>query len=287
MAVRILVDSTFDFTEEQLRELGLDVVRMRVHFGNEEFIDGLNITPREFYERLVESDTLPTTSQATPADFAEHYEKLTANGDQVVAMTISSALSGTYQSAVIAAEDFPGRVRVVDTLSATMGAQILARYALTLTGSGLDMDAVADRLDEAKKRIHIIALLDTLEYLKRGGRISAAAAAVGSVFSIKPVITIRDGAVAVIGKARGSKNGSNLLSQMIEKYGVDFSMPYTLGYTGISDAMLIKYRDDSARLWTVHTDNLPVMTIGSVIGTHAGPGAIGVAFFGERSHDGE
>ena len=81
MAVRILVDSTFDFTEEQLRELGLDVVRMRVHFGNEEFIDGLNITPREFYERLVESDTLPTTSQATPADFAEHYEKLTANGD--------------------------------------------------------------------------------------------------------------------------------------------------------------------------------------------------------------
>lgn len=116
MAVRILVDSTFDFTEEQLRELGLDVVRMRVHFGNEEFIDGLNITPREFYERLVESDTLPTTSQATPADFAEHYEKLTANGDQVVAMTISSALSGTYQSAVIAAEDFPGRVRVVDTL---------------------------------------------------------------------------------------------------------------------------------------------------------------------------
>ena len=287
MAVRILVDSTFDFTEEQLRELGLDVVRMRVHFGNEEFIDGLNITPREFYERLVESDTLPTTSQATPADFAEHYEKLTANGDQVVAMTISSALSGTYQSAVIAAEDFPGRVRVVDSRSAAMGAQIVGPYAVPQGGRGLDMDAVADRLDEAKKRIHIIALLDTLEYLKRGGRISAAAAAVGSVFSIKPVITIRDGAVAVIGKARGSKNGSNLLSQMIEKYGVDFSMPYTLGYTGISDAMLIKYRDDSARLWTGHTDNLPVMTIGSVIGTHAGPGAIGVAFFGERSHDGE
>ncbi len=280
MAVKILVDSTFDFTEEQLRELGMEVVRLRVHFGDEEFIDGVSITPKLFYERLVESDTLPTTSQATPTDFAEAFERLTANGDDVVAMTISSALSGTYQSAVIAAEDFAEHVRVVDTLNVTMGAQILARYAQRLADEGKGLDEIAVALEESKHRVQLIALLDTLEYLKRGGRISSAAAFAGGLLSIKPVITIRDGAVAVIGKARGSKNGSNLLMQTIEKHGVDFSMPYTLGYTGLSDAMLLKYRDDSARLWVGHTDELPVMAIGSVVGTHAGPGAIGVAFFG-------
>lgn len=280
MALRILVDSTFDFTEEQLSQLGVETVRLRVHFGGDEYIDGVSITPRLFYERLVESDTLPTTSQATPADFAEHFERMTANGDGVLALTISSALSGTYQSAVIAAADFPGRVRVVDTLNVTMGAQILARYALRLANAGMGLDEAAAAVEEARSRVHLIALLDTLEYLKRGGRISSAAALAGGILSIKPVITIRDGAVAVIGKARGSKNGSNLLSQMIAKHGVDFSMPYTLGYTGLSDAMLLKYRDDSAHLWAGRTDNLPVMTIGSVVGTHAGPGAIGVAFFG-------
>ena len=282
MAVKILVDSTFDFTEEELAALGLEVVRMRVLFGDEEFVDGLNITPRGFYERLIESDALPTTSQAAPADFAEAFERLTANGDELVCLTISSKLSGTYQSAMIAAADFEGRVRVVDTLNVALGAQILARYALRLASGGLGMDEVAGELERVKGRVHIIALLDTLEYLKRGGRISAAAAAVGGVFSIKPVITIRDGAVAVIGKARGSKNGENLLSQLIEKYGVDFSMPYVLGYTGLSDALLQKYKADSARLWVGYAKDLPVSIVGSVVGTHAGPGAIAVAFFGKE-----
>ena len=280
MALRILVDSTFDFTPEQLELTGIEVVRLHVNFGGEDFVDGVDITPEGFYERLIESDALPTTSQAAPADFAEAFERLTANGDEVVCMTISSKLSGTYQSAMIAAADFEGRVRVVDTLNVALGAQILARYALRLASGGRGMDEVADELERVKGRVHIIALLDTLEYLKRGGRISAAAAAVGGVFSIKPVITIRDGAVAVIGKARGSKNGENLLSQLIEKHGVDFTMPYVLGYTGLSDALLQKYKADSARLWVGYAEDLPVSIVGSVVGTHAGPGAIAVAFFG-------
>ena len=285
MAVRILVDSTFDFTDEQLSLTGIEVVRLHVNFGGEDFVDGVDITPAGFYERLIESDVLPTTSQASPADFSEAFGRLTANGDTVVCLTISSKLSGTYQSAVIAAEDYAGSVRVVDSLNVALGAQILARYAYRLAAGGLGMDAVADELERVKGRVHIIALLDTLEYLKRGGRISAAAAAVGGVFSIKPVITIREGAVAVIGKARGSKNGENLLSQLIEKYGVDFSMPYVLGYTGLSDALLQKYKADSARLWTGYAKDLPVSVVGSVVGTHAGPGAIAVAFFGLRERE--
>lgn len=282
MALRILVDSTFDFTPEQLELTGIEVVRLHVNFGGEDFVDGVDITPEGFYERLIESDALPTTSQAAPADFAEAFERLTANGDEVVCLTISSKLSGTYQSAMIAAAEFEGRVRVVDTLNVALGAQILARYALRLASGGRGMNEVADELERVKGRVHIIALLDTLEYLKRGGRISAAAAAVGGVFSIKPVITIRDGAVAVIGKARGSKNGENLLSQLIEKHGVDFTMPYVLGYTGLSDALLQKYKADSARLWVGYAKDLPVSIVGSVVGTHAGPGAIAVAFFGKE-----
>ena len=282
MALRILVDSTFDFTPEQLELTGIEVVRLHVNFGGEDFVDGVDITPEGFYERLIESDALPTTSQAAPADIAEAFERLTANGDELVCLTISSKLSGTYQSAMIAAADFEGRVRVVDTLNVALGAQILARYALRLASGGRGMDEVADELERVKGRVHIIALLDTLEYLKRGGRISAAAAAVGGVFSIKPVITIRDGAVAVIGKARGSKNGENLLSQLIEKHGVDFTMPYVLGYTGLSDALLQKYKADSARLWVGYAKDLPVSIVGSVVGTHAGPGAIAVAFFGKE-----
>ena len=282
MALRILVDSTFDFTPEQLELTGIEVVRLHVNFGGEDFVDGVDITPEGFYERLIESDALPTTSQAAPADFAEAFERLTANGDEVVCLTISSKLSGTYQSAMIAAADFEGRVRVVDTLNVALGAQILARYALRLALGGRGMNEVADELERVKGRVHIIALLDTLEYLKRGGRISAAAAAVGGVFSIKPVITIRDGAVAVIGKARGSKNGENLLSQLIEKHGVDFTMPYVLGYTGLSDALLQKYKADSALLWVGYAKDLPVSIVGSVVGTHAGPGAIAVAFFGKE-----
>lgn len=279
MAVRILVDSTFDFTDEQLALTGIEVVRLHVNFGGEELVDGVDITPEGFYERLIESTELPTTSQASPADFAERFESLTAAGDDVVCMTLSSKLSGTYQSAVIAAADYPGRVRVVDTLSVALGSQILARYAYRLAAGGRTMDEIADECAAVRGRICLMALLDTLEYLKRGGRISGTAAFAGTVLSIKPVVAIRDGEVAVIGKARGSRNGENLLSQTIEKFGVDFEMPYLLGYTGISDALLQKYKADSARLWEGHAKDLPVSIVGSVIGTHAGPNAIAVAFF--------
>ena len=142
MAVRLLVDSTFDFTPEQLESAGIEVVRLHVNFGGEDFVDGVDITPQGFYERLVESDALPTTSQASPADFADAFERLTAGGDEVLCLTISSALSGTYQSAVMAAADFEGRVRVVDTLSVALGAQILARYALRLISGGMGMDHI-------------------------------------------------------------------------------------------------------------------------------------------------
>lgn len=280
MAIRIITDSTADFTREEASELGLEIVPLKTRFGDEEYIDGVTISPREFYEKLVESDTLPTTSQPSPAEFEAMYDRVLGPEDEAVVITISSALSGTCQSAVIAAEKYGGRVQVVDSLSASIGAQILVRRALELAPEASTAAELAERVLQEREHLCVIALLDTLEYLKRGGRISSAVAFAGGVLAIKPVVTIKDGLVQLVGRARGSKNGNNLLSEFINKRGgVDFELPHTLGYTGLSDALLQKYVHDSAYLWTDHAESLPVCLIGSVIGTHGGPGAIAVAFF--------
>ena len=278
--VKIITDSTADFTAAEAAELGIDIVHLRTRFGDEEYIDGVDITPHQFYEKLVESDVLPTTSQPSPAEFEAAFASALEEADEVVAITISSALSGTYQSAVIAAEAFGDRVRVVDSLSASIGEQVIVRRAAQLAAEGFSAAELAGRIEAERGDVCVLALLDTLEYLKRGGRISAAAAFAGGVLAIKPVITLRDGAVVMAGKARGSKNGGNLLNQFAEKRGIDFSRPYLLGYTGLSDALLMKYAADSGELWRSYTEELPVTAIGSVIGTHGGPGAIAVAFFG-------
>ena len=278
--VKIITDSTADFTAAEAAELGIDIVHLRTRFGDEEYVDGIGLSPMQFYEKLVESDVMPCTSQPSPAEFESAFSAALETADEVVAITISAELSGTYQSAVIAAGGFDGRVRVVDSRSASIGEQILVRYAARLASEGRPAAEIESLLAENRSRICVLALLDTLEYLKRGGRISAAVAFAGGVLSIKPVVTLRDGAVALVGMARGSKNGGNLLNQLVEKHGIDFSMPYLLGYTGLSDALLMKYVSDSAALWRSHADELPVTSIGSVIGTHAGPGGIAVAFFG-------
>lgn len=278
MAVRIIVDSTVNVSAASSQKLA--VVPLTVHFGEEEFIDGVTIDHKTFYEKLIESDVLPTTSQASPAAFSEVFEKVTAAGDTAVVLTISSNLSGTYQSAVIAAEDYENKIYVVDTQSAAIGSGILAELALELAAGGMDASAIAQQLELQREKICIVAMLDTLEYLKKGGRISKAVAFAGSLLSIKPVISLDGGEIQILGKARGSKMGNNLLVQEIEKAGgVDFEKPLLLGYTGLSDLLLQKYVEDSKFLWENGTDGLQFAPIGSVIGTHAGPGAIAVAFF--------
>lgn len=278
MCVKFIVDSTSDFTPEVLERL--KVVPLSVFFGEQEYIDGVTISRREFYEKLIETDVLPTTSQATPQAFSDAFREAVEAGQEVVAVTIASELSGTYQSACIAAQDFPGRVFVVDSRTVTIGATVLVEYGLRLADRGMDAAAIAEELTKKREDIRLIALLDTLEYLKKGGRISKTMAMAGGLLSIKPVLTIQDGEIRMLGKARGSKQGNNLLVSEIEKAGgVDFSMPLMLGYTGLSDQLLTKYTADSAALWQGHGDALRRTCIGSVVGTHAGPGAIAVAFF--------
>ena len=278
MNVKIIVDSTADLQPEIAAKV--DIVPLSVHFGEQEYISGENITPRKFYEMLVESDELPTTSQPAPYRFEEAFEKAVSEGYEVICLTCSGKLSGTNQSANIAAAEFEGKVTVVDSGSVAIGLGILVEYALSLVDRGLCVEEIVRELMQKREKIKVLALLDTLEYLKKGGRISSAVALAGGLLNIKPVISVNDGEIKLVGKARGSRQGNNLLVQEIQKAGgVDFSMPVMLGYTGLSDALLQKYIQDSAALWEGHAENLPVSIVGSVVGTHAGPGAVAVAFF--------
>lgn len=286
--IRIITDSASDITGEVMltpgiraaEETRLTVLPMRINFGEEEYLDGVTISHRQFYEKLVECDELPVTSLVSPAVFEEEYEKAAERGEKVVVITISGKLSGTYQSAVLAAAEYEGQVFVVDSRNATIGEQLLVRYALRLADAGTPAKEIAERLEEIKNKIHIVGLLDTLEYLKKGGRISKTVAFVGGVLSVKPVLTVQDGEVVMLGKARGSKNGSNFLIAEIEKaQGINFEEPFCLGYTGLDDSLLQKYIADSIHLWQDYTEELPVCTVGATIGTHVGPNAIVVAFF--------
>ena len=277
MCVRIIVDSSTDVSEKYREKI--QFVPLTVRFGDKEYLDGVELSKHQFYEMLVESDVLPTTSQATPAAFADCFEAIASAGDSAVVITLSSKLSGTYQSAVLATEDYPN-IYVVDSQSVAIGTGVLAQYAVELAQQGMGAEEIAQELTQQREKVCVVALLDTLEYLKKGGRISKTVAFAGGMLNIKPVVTIQDGAVALIGKARGSRNGNNLLVEKIrEAGGVDFERPVLLGYTGLSSALLEKYVDDSKALWADHVDKLDGCLLCSVIGTHAGPGAVAVAFF--------
>lgn len=276
--VRIIIESSADIKPELLEKV--EMLPMTITFGEESFLDRIEITHKQFYEKLVESDTLPTTSQIMPFDFAEAFKKAHKAGESVVVITLSSKLSGTYQSACIAASETDAEVYVVDSLSVAIGSGILAQYAVTLKEEGKSAKEIADALERIKGRVRVIAMVNTLEYLKKGGRISSAVAFAGELMSIKPVVAVDDGEVQMRGKARGSRQANNLLVKEIEASGgVDFSMPVLLGYTGLSDDLLKKYIEDSSALWKESKEELSYVCIGSIVGTHVGPGAVAVAFF--------
>ncbi len=279
MSVRIITDSACDIPPEEAKALGIEVLPITVMFGDREYLDGVTLSNRAFFEKLVESDALPHTCQITPFQYGEAFRAAREAGEEAVCLTLSGRLSGCWNSACLAAEDYEN-VTVVDSENVSIGMRILVLLAARLRNEGLPAAEIAARLETQKKRVRLLALLDTLEYLKKGGRISPAVAFAGGILSIKPVVAVQKGEVALIGKARGSKNGNNLLTQFVQQSGgIDFSLPYALGYSGLSDALLQKYIQDSEALYKDHVRELPVCCIGSTIGTYAGPGAVGVAFF--------
>ena len=279
--IKLMADSACDLEQTEADALGIALMPLSIRFGSEEYWDGVTLSHREFFEKLIETDEIPQTSQISDYRFEEAFASLTADGSEVIAVTLSSKLSGTHACAVRAAKKFPGKVYVVDSMNACLGERILVDYALRLIREGnLSAPEIAAELDEKKNKIQLLAVLDTLKFLRKGGRISTVTAFAGEMLSIKPVISVVKGEPKLIGKAMGSKKGNNLLNRLVDECGgVDFTMPYVMGYSGLSEDFLMKYLHDSEHLWKDYTDHVPYYLIGSTIGTHVGPNAIAVAFF--------
>ncbi len=281
--VKILVDSASDIDQEEAKEININMIPMEVRFGDEVYFDGVNLSRQQFFIKLIESNELPKTSLINEFRFEEKMKELVGDNDELIVITISSKLSGTYDAAKSAAKKFNGRVYVLDSLSATAGERLLCEYALRLIKENKSFQEIIDELEEKKNKIQIIAVVDTLKYLRKGGRISPLVAFAGEMFSIKPVVSVVNGEVKLVGKARGSKKSNNLLMELVDKCGgIDFNMPYCLLYSGLNDEYLKKYLMDSEVLWKEHIDDvnkIPSYMIGSTIGTHVGPNAIGVTFF--------
>lgn len=282
MGVRIITDSSCDLSQEEAKALDITIIPLRVAIGEDEYLDGVELDSKTFFEKLPSFSEFPKTSQVIPATYEEYYSDATMNGDEVICITLSSELSGCYQSAIIASEDFEGKVYVIDSRTASASIAVLVEYACQLRSQGKSAKEMYDILEEAKGKLRLIALLDTLEYLKKGGRISAAAALAGELLSIKPVIAVEDGPVHMLGKARGTKNGRNLLTDFIEKKGpIDFNKPYCVIYSGVEPVALEDYLENHKDIYQGKVSHIPRRRIGCAIGSHIGPGAIGVVFFAE------
>lgn len=283
MEIKIITDSASDITQKEAQELGIKVLPLQVSFGSEDYLDGITLSHYEFYEKLIESDVIPKTSQISSYTFEEAFREAVEEGAEVLCITLSSKLSGTYNSACSAAAEVGGKITVIDSESVAVGERLLILRTLEMIKEGMPSEEIAGKLKYERRQLRVMALLNTLEYLKKGGRISSAVALIGGALSIKPVVEIRNGEVQFLGTARGSRAGNNRLNEKIKASGgVDFSRPVYLTYSGLNDSLLQKYISDSASLYPGKVDELPTCCVGCTIGTYAGPGAIGIAFFAKE-----
>ena len=277
MSIRIITDSSADLTPADAQRLGVDIVSMSIQFGERSFLDGVDLDKARFYQLLAEGKESPSTAQPTPADFLKPLEAARAAGEEAVVITLSSVLSGTYQSALIAKEMCSyGPIYVVDSLSATAGVQIMTEYACKLRDQGLEAKDIAEKVEALKGRIRIFAVIDTLEYLRRGGRLSNLQAGLGTVTKLKPVISVREGAVAVVGKAFGTVAATKQLLKFLSEHPVDNDFPAFALYSDDKsrvDEFLPKLQEVNAL-----PQDLRFCSIGPTIGTHIGPGAVGMAY---------
>lgn len=279
MSIRIITDSTSDIPLDKQKELGIDIVSLSVIFGDKKYTDGVDLQKEEFYDMLSKSTVLPSTSQVNPDGFIDLFKNYTDAGDDVIVITISSILSGTYQSAVIA-KDMVGseKIYLVDSSNATFGLALLVYEAIKLREGGKSAADIHSHLLEIKDKIKFYAVVNTLKYLKMGGRLSSSAAMIGEVLSIKPIVSIINGKVESIAKARGQKAAYAWILEKIKEAEPSNQYPLVLGHSNAPNLMddFIKYISSA-----VDTTDGIVCEIGCVIGTHAGPGCLGLAYIAE------
>lgn len=280
MSFRIITDSASDIPQETAEKWGITVMPIHTRFGEEEYLDGVTLKPEQFFEKLVKTDEIPRTSQITPYEFGQEFQKAVDAGESVLCITMSAGVSGTYHSACTAAAEYGSSVRVIDSRQFCISLYVLIQYACICRDKGMSMEETGDAIEKVKGRVHVISVFATLEYLRLGGRISSAAALAGNLLSIKPVITVRDGVVEVISRARGTKKALKMAVDFIRQVGgIDESMPRCLGFTGASEAVMTSFLSDHAAAYKDYVCGLTIVPVGATVGTYAGPGAVALAFF--------
>lgn len=278
MRIKVVTDSGSDISNAEAVEMGIRVIPLKINWGDETYQDGVTISREEFYVKLGEREDFPTTSQISPYEYGKVFEEELSANDAVVCITLSSEVSGSYQSACVAAGDYDGRVVVIDSLNVTVGQRMVVNQTLKLINEGCEFENLKERAEAVRDRVRVMALLDTLEYLKRGGRISATVAFAGTLLNVKPMVEIKDGSVQMAGQARGRKAGLKKLSEMILAVERDCDVPMIMAYSGCESEGLETFRSEYEDAFMEKTKDERNFIIGAVIGTHAGPGAVAVAF---------
>ena len=282
MAVQIIVDSTADFSAKEIEKRQITCIPMTVTFGNEQYTDGVDLTKEEFFVKLVNEKEFPKTSQPSPAKFAECFEKAKENGDEVVAILVSSTLSGTVQSAMIAKNMTEyDDVHIVDSNTVTLGIRLLVDRAVRMRDQGKSAAEIVERLEELKGRVRIYAGLDTLEYLQKGGRISKTAASLGRLAGIKPIVTIdEEGKVAVCGKQRGNKNVFRQIIKFVEAEMPDEN--YSVYFLYSADKKNCISFIQTLQKNGLDFGKIKTREIGPTVGSHIGPGAFGIVYVANK-----
>jgi DegV family protein with EDD domain len=273
--IRVVTDSACDLPQSLAEEHGIDIVPLTIRFGDEELVDRRDLSPKEFWARSAESPVLPETAAPSPGAFEEAYRRAgDAGADGVVCVTLASALSATYQAAELAAKSIAGTipVRVVDSKTVTMAQGLMAIAAAQAGAAGKDLDACTAVAEDLVDRTRTFATLDTLENLKKGGRIGGAQALIGSLLSIKPIIEIRDGVVEPESKQRTRAKSLRYLVDKVKEAGAVENL--TVMHGDAPD--LEEFLDLLAPIYP--RDDIIVGDIGAVIGAHGGPRVMGVVF---------
>ena len=283
MTVRIVTDSTADFSADEIKKYNIEVVPLNVIIDGNEYKDGVDLTHKEFYEMLATANALPTTSQPAPSEFVNIFTEAKKQGDSVVTICISSEISGTYQQSALLAKQIVeyDEIFVIDSRQATLSQKIIVLQAIKMRDEGFSAEEIYQFIESNKERAVIIAYVDTLEYLVKGGRLPKTVGFAGKVLGVKPIVTLIDGKVTVKEVARGKKSALQKLLQTVEKLGVDETLPFLYGSTypiEIGEEVRDFLMDNNC-------SDASVVAIGTVIGTHAGPGAAAFAFFTKKDDD--
>lgn len=276
MAVRIFTDSTSDISRQEAEGLGITVIPLTIKFGDQEYVDGVNLTIPEFYERLRDATELPKTSLISVGTFLEAFSQV-PDTDEILGIFISSELSGSLQSSVVAKSMLEKKnITLIDSRLVAFGLSALVHVAVDLRDKGLSAEEIAKQIEVLKNKVVTLAVIDDLKYLKMGGRLSGASAAIGTFMHLKPVISITGGKVEVVHKALGLNRAFEWMVNEYKNADVDTSLPRYYGHADCLD-VVNRFKYFVSKRVKFPADH--VCPIGITVGTHSGPGAVGFCFF--------